>query len=489
MLKKKFLSVATLAALIGGGAANAEWKANVQMQQTWEPLSFRTSDSTDEQKANAHSLEKNGVAAGTVGDTSDEETGLAFLDWDDNKNRYMGMSLKNDNFGASATFKFKPDTTFAGNGYVGWATFGAFEVRFSGNAAIGYGDITSKTGGEAYGWQHNTASLYAWEIERLGAADKKDEDTDPYYIYNAASAGSPIMNKDGGYQLGVQWTQKLSDKNQLILRLVNQSGGRYTDGSTYGNMQPDGLNFQANLKMDKWAASSTFKIRGSEWDGATPTASDFSLNVAASTTAIKNLTLAAGYTLGGMNIGSSEVEVAVDTNKDGLFEESATFGKDYYGHAVNLGASYKWNDITFNVNSATTLIFLSDYNKALSNANKYNWKPYLGEVLSFGITKPLAENMTGNLGFGFNDYNLNSRTNGKAEAQIWARPNVTIQASRGNSVNIALNASLSNFSDEAKGWWGLQDVYDTSGTVIRNICYTYPRTLFLSVPITFYILL
>lgn len=476
---KKILSTAAMAVLLGG-LANAEWRGAITLLQIWEPLAYRTSDSTDEQRENAHTLEMNGEAAGTVGDDSFEETGLAFLDWDTNKNRYMGMSLKSDHFGASATFKFAPNLTWAGNGYLGWANWGPFEVRFSGNANIGWGDVTNHCSSPAYGWECNTASLYEWEIERLGAASKKDVDDNPYYIYNTSSAGAPILNKDGGYQLGIAYTKQFSNKKQLILRLVEQSGGRYTDNSSYGNMQPCGFNFQANFTMPKWAFSSTFKIRGSEWEDYKPIAADFSYNGAISTTVVPNFTFGLGYTLGGMNV-NSETTVTADTNGDGNYAETKTVSKTYYGHGLNFGVLYKYKDMSFNFSTATTLIFLSEYNEALSDLNKYGWKPYLGEVISFGVTKPLTENMTGNIGFGFNDYNFNSRTSGKAEATFWLRPNVTIQAARGTNINIALNTSLSNFSDEAKGWWGQNS---------RNtICYTYPKTLYVSIPVTFNIML
>ena len=469
-MRKTLGAVAVATALMaGGGHLWAEWRANVQLQQSWTPVGARFVDVSDDDRAMAHTLEINGIPAGTVGDATETQTGLAFFKWDDNKNRYASFSLRNGGFGTSASFKYKPDGGAWGfNGYSMWADWKQLEVKYATNGNMGWGAYV----GAGSGWNHSVTSLYMWEVQRKGAADGYDEDDRPYLTYNTGNAGSPLNNQgDGGQTIGLQWTQGgIRGTDTLNLRLVSVYSSGYARYANWDSILPKGWNMQVNYRMPAWVFTTTFKFQGAdanEKDRIARTGS-FAWHVAASTSVINNLSVQLGYTLGGQALNSF-------TTEDGK-ELSNTF----YGHDVQLILGWRMGDWNMNFSTRTTLIMLSEYSKVLSDKEAYGWRPYLGESVSLGASKRMNGLMTGNIAVGFDDYNMNSRTGGKAEASVWFGPSVDISPARGNTIHIGLSVSYDNFSDEAKGWFCPEGV--------RRICYTYPGTWSISIPMTFYIL-
>ena len=231
--------------------------------------------------------------------------------------------------------------------------------------------------------------------------------------------------------------------------------------------------------MPTWTFSTTFKIRGAEVDGSTdkyemPEAFDLAWHIGLSTTRIPGVTVSAGYSTFGENLGKATLEV-----------DEEEYDKEFWGHNVGLSLGWRLGEWSFNFDTTTSLVLLSDAMKATSNLNHYAWRPYLGETVSLTAHKRINGLMNGHIGVGFNDANMNSYTDGKAEAGVWLHPSVDISPARGVNVNVALHCAVDNFSDEARGWWsrynGDADIYGAGSEVY----YTYPHTVNVSIPITF----
>ena len=482
------------AALVAAGSAHAmDYRFGLQAQVGYTPLMYRAVDPTDEQAAEAHTLEIDGNPAGTVGDQQvlDSRYAGAYQDgfalWGDGGTmRYWSplfQATSNNgafSFGARFVAKNKEHDSLGGNGWAVWLDWKQFEMKVGTTGSLGYGSYV-RTGASM---PTDTSALYRWEIEykgvlsqhSTGQPDAGDASNYHWYGSGTSDAGSGVYNRtDKTKGFGLKWVQRVRGSDTLDVRLVNMFSQGYTDGRDYNALYPVGWNVQVNYRMPQLTCATTFKLQSNsetDWDEI---ADGFNLawHIGAQTSAVPGVTLSAGYSLIGHNIG---VEGAAD---DGV-----TYGKDWFGHTAEIAASFRLRDWSFNFSNTTSLILLSDYYKAVSNYGHYGWKPYLGEYVSLNASRRINGLMVGNIGLGFNDPNMNSYTDGKAEASIWFKPGVDISPARGATISIALDCSLSNFSDEAKGWWS-RYAADAYSNTFNGVFYTYPHTFWVSIPITF----
>ena len=479
---KKVVSAAAIAAFLSG-IAYADLRTGVTILQGQDIVTYRTAD-TDKQEE--------------VGDTLGSQTGLGWFNDDYSKNRYSGFSVKGDNYGASMSFKLNRNTATS-NGYAGYWDIGKLHVAFAGNGLGGFGDVTDHVGGELYGLWYYTESLYQWEVLDGNAPDSRRTnrayDNYTYNGYNMTNAGVPLANKDGGHEFGLSYPVTIRGGGDLLFKavLINDRTSTKTNDNYFGWRNFVDGNLQANWTSNdkKTKASLTFKTEGlttwysasSDTDDANQTKGiDIGICAAFSTSAVKDWRFALGLSAMGKNLGGNLTNTAdTDDNKDGLFDTSDTFSTAYWGYGVNAAASYKWTDWTFTLTNQATLIFLSEYSKALSNANKYGWAPYLGDIVTLSAGKKLSDTMSMNVPFTFRCYNMNSETEGKAESAIYLTPTVTFTPQRSCNLTVGLDMGFENFSDEPRALW--------ANTTARVYAYTYPHTFTIQVPVTFNITL
>ncbi len=507
---KKVLGAAIIAALVGSTVANAmDYRIGVQVKTDggWSPFQYRYLDYSDEKAAEAHVLESNGEAVAynngsytaAVGDqqilgsyAGAYEDGFAL--WAGGRKgfrfqpMFQGASNSGDwKFGARFMVKCKEYDNFAGNGWSAWAGYKNFELKTATTGGLGYGAYVG-TGGN---FLLATSALYAWLMTDTNYAyfkhyKKGNIDDYNYFGYQVSNAGLGVENvSDKAMGVGVQWTGKVrNDKDTLNIRLANMhnfaSGGfGYIGGREYDAKYPMGWNAQVNYRMPSWTFSTTFKMRGAN---EAQTSDKFekadAWNIAGhfgvSTALIPGVSLSAGYAFIGEDIGkSAETEV-----------NGTAYSHEFWGHNFGVAAGWKIGDWSFSAGNTTTLMLLSDYMKAKSSAYRYAWKPYLGTTVYVNTTKRINGLMTGHLNFSFTDANLNSYTDGKAEASFSFVPNVDISPARGVNVNIGIACSLENFSDRACGWWSDYNSDSDFGNSAGEIYYTYPHTLTISVPIS-----
>ena len=508
MRKSWGAAVAAAVLITGGGLANAmDYRIGFQARTDggWSPFAFRYSGQTDEQKDEAHVLEINGKPAEftygngvstPIGDQQpvDYEDGFALWSGGIKGFRFQPMFQATSNsgafaFGARFMVKNKEHEEFNGVGWSSWLDYKNFEVKVATTGSMGYGAYVG-TGGNFY---LATTELFAWELTSSSDAylpkyfKKGNSDDFNYFGYQTSNAGLGVENiSDTSTGIAVQWTQKIRSTDTLNLRLVNLSlpvsgGNGYKPGREYDTTYPVGWNVQANYRMPTWTFSTTFKIRGGNGSDedkyGKPDFFDISWHGAFSTTRIPNTTLSAGYSFIAENVGNSpEADVTIN-------DVTESYSRELWGHNFGLSAAYRWQGWTFNFDNTTTLMLLSDYMKARSNKNRYGWRPYIGETVTVSAHKRINGLMTGHLAFNFSDANMNSYTDGKAEATFSFTPSVDIAPARGVNVNVALSCSLQNFSDQARGWWSDYNSdadFGNSG----EIYYTYPHTLNISIPIS-----
>lgn len=494
---RKNAVLATAALLLAGSIASAEVKTSITVLQGWDVVGYRQSGADDEDRA---FVATDAALRGAKGPYAAEYDGLTWFGRPTDKNRYSGVSVKTDTFGVDASFKTNWNA-FSMNGYSGWAKWGGLYVGFAGNGLGRFSDITDHVYGIS-GFFPDGDSFFQWKVLNEGKAVKKDHDDYKYNTYNILNLGVPLENRDGGHQLGIKYTYK-----NLTLAAVtcNDLASRITDDETktdikkanalYGLSAPTDLNFQANYDFGIAKTSLTFKMRtvsetaenlvqGSATNGLN-IASD-PLNIAFALAAssdklVKNLRLGMCYTVTGFNaVNANEYEVKTDSNRNGLFGEageSALFDNEYWGQALNLGASYKLTKKdTITVASTTTMINMSDYMKAVSNLNKYGWAPFISEDALVTYQHQFNDRMTGEVQFEFVDYNLNSDTGGKAEAEFILFPSATFKPTKGANVNVGLKMKVENLSSDPVGKWGTEKN--------ETISYVYPKTFSVTIPVT-----
>ncbi|MCR5724622.1 MAG: hypothetical protein K6G80_06000 [Treponema sp.] len=512
---KKVLGAAIIAALVGSTVANAmDYRigVNVQSDGAWSPLTFRTSDYSYDKAVDAHVLESNGEAvsyAGTgytvpVGDAQvldpngygyagTYQDGFSFWGGGLKVRRFepmfQGASNTGDwKFGARFMIKNKEYDAFEGNGWSAWLDYKNFEVKAAVTGGMGYGAYCG-TGGN---FLLATAGLYAWLMTPSGGPAyfrhyaKGSVEDYQYFGYQVSNAGLPVENiVDNSKAVGIQWTQKVrGGQDTLNLRLVNtrntQSGGiGYKAGNEYDTTYPVGWNAQVNYRTPKWTFSGTYKMRAANSVTADkydyPKAFNIAGHFGVATGIIPGISLSAGYAFIGEEIGESgESEV-----------NGVSYSQEFWGHNFGVNVGWKIGDWSFDAGNTTTLMLLSDFMKAYSNANRYGWKPYLGTSLTVNAHRRINGLLNGHISFGFTDANMNSYTDGKGEAELWLRPNVDISPARGVNINIAVNGALSNFSDQAIGWWSDYNGDSDYGKNKGEVYYTYPHTLTISIPISF----
>ena len=504
---RKLLSTAATVVLVGGGLVSAmDYRAGVQMRTDggWSPFAFRYADPTDEQIQNAHVLEVDGVPVSFYGqgvgdkqvlgysngygssDGAEYENGFALWSGGIAARQWTPLFQATSSsgaftFGARFTIKNKERAAYNGNGYSIWLDYKNFEMKVGTTGSLGYGAYVG-TAGTFYG---QTAALFGWELgssNYLPYFTPGNYENFNYFGYQVSNAGLGVENvSDRNTGFGLKWAQKVRGSDMLDVRLVNMfrassKGFGYTAGDDYAALYPAGWNLQANYRMPAWTFSTTFKIRDASNSGETyevPESVNISWHIAASTTRIPNLTLSAGYATIGEFLGDATAQV-----------NDVDYDKEFWGHNAEVTVAYRLGEWTLNAGAKATLMFLSDEMKARSNANRYGWKPYLGTTASVGAHKRINGLMTGHIAFGFDDANLNSYTDGKAEANLWFTPSVDISPARGVTLNVALSCSLQNFSDEARGWWAdYNSDLDPFGTG-NEIYYTYPHTFHVSVPLS-----
>ena len=482
MRKRK--EAALLAALLGTGVCFADIRTSVTVLQGQDIVTYRTADDSDKE---------------AVGDTLGSQSGLGFFNDDYSKNRYTSFSLANDKCGASVTFKLNRDTS-SSNGYQGYYLFDRLRVAFAGNGLGGFGDVTDHIGGEAYGMWYYTDSLYQWEMEYDDISSRRKNREYDDYTYNGyamTNAGVPLANKDGGHEVGLSYSLP-SAFGDFVLRavLIHDRTSTKTGDSYFGWKNFADANAQINWTSasKKTKASLTVKSEGlTTWysdsgdtdDDNTTKGIDLGICAALSHAPSKNVKFAFGWaTLGkylGENITATSI---VDSNGNGKFGEDGeeeTFSRSYWGHGLNAAFQYKYEDWTFTLTNQTTLIFLSEYTKAVSNAHKYGWKPYLGEIAQVSAEKKLKDTLSCKLAFTYRSYNLNSDTNGKAETALSLLPSLTFTPQKNCSLTVGIECSYENFSDTPKAEWGNSDA--------KVWAYVYPKTFTVQLPVTFNITL
>ena len=523
-MRKTLGAVAVATALMAGGGHlwAMDYRVGVQVRTdgSWSPVQFRYSDYSEERAQTAHVLEVDGKPAAyngrytePVGDrqildpqyAGAYEKGFAF--WgggiDGAQLTPLFQATSNNGaftFGARFMIKNKPHDDYAGNGWSMWLDYKQFELKAATTGTLGYGAYVG-TGGT---FLKETSALFAWEMtdtkypyfgaqrqqgypnHNVAKGNIDDYNRFGYQVSNAGHGVESIQDTVSG--VGIQWTQPLRGTDTLNLRLVNihsvTSGGiGYLVGRDYDTTYPMGWNVQANYRMPAWAFSGTFKIRGA--NGAStdkyemPESFNIAGHVGVSTTRFPNLTLSAGYAFIGEGIGD-EVEVGdSDTEAD-----AGIYSVEFWGHNVGLSAAYRLSDWTINFDTTASLMMLSDYMKARSNKNRYGWRPFVGATATVSAHKRINGLMTGHVALNFTDANMNSYTDGKAEASFALTPSVDISPARGVNVNIALALSLQNFSDQARGWWSDYNSDHDFGDISGEFYYTYPYTFHVSIPIS-----
>lgn len=475
---KKVLETA-LAAVFLTGSVFADITTSVSVLQGQDLVTYRAADDSKQDE---------------VGDSVGSQSGWGFFNDDYSKNRYTGMSVKGPNYGASISLKFNRDVATS-NGYSGYYDYGKLRVGFAGNGLGGSGDLTDHLG-ELYGLWYYTESLYQWELEYEDTSSRrttKDYDDYIYNGYNITNAGVPLANKDGGHEFGLSYQWNLFTFRGVLIndRTSTKTGGEYFGWSRFTD-----FNLQANYvsrdKKDK--ASITFKMEGLKtWfsdsndsdDENCPKKADIGVCIAASTKSVKDWLFSGGYSLVGLNLGGNVTgNVSTDDNKNGLYGEdgeNSDFSKAYWGHGLNLGAQYKYKDWTFTLANQVTLIFLSEYSKAVSDMHKYGWKPYLGEIASFTAVRKLTSMLTGQAALTYRSYNLNSESYGKAETGISIAPSVTYEPIKNCKLTAGLELTLENLDDTPKALW--------ANASSASWAYVYPRTFSVQIPVTFNITL
>ena len=510
---KKVLGAALSLALIGSSVASAmDYRIGLSVATDggWSPLSFRYSDYSYDKAVDAHVLESNGEAVSFAGAGYTVPVGDAQV-VDPNGYGYAGtyqdgFSLwgggkaaqkitpmfqgatdsGNWKFGARFMIKNKEYSTFAGNGWCTWVDYKNFEFKTATTGTLGYGAYVG-TGGN---FLTATSGLFAWLMTDSKYAyfkhyAKGNIDDYNYFGYQVSNAGLGVENiSDKNMAVGVKWVQKVrGGQDTLDLRLVNMhsttSGGYgYYAGREYSTTYPVGWNVQANYRMPTWTFSTTFKMRGaneSEQDTYDyPDAFNIAGHFGVATSIIPGVSLSAGYAFIGEDVGNS-----AETEIDGT-----AFSHEFWGHNFGINAGWKIKDWSFSAGDTTTLMLLSDYMKAKSSAYQYGWKPYLGTSVYINATKRINGLMTGHLNFSFTDANMNSYTDGKGEASFNFTPSVDIAPARGVNLNIAISATLENFSDQAIGWWSDYNGDSDFGSNKGEVYYTYPHTLTISIPIS-----
>ena len=518
-MRKTVGAVAVATALMAGGGHlwAMDYRVGVQMRTdgSWSPVQFRYSDYSDERAQTAHVLEidgkpaafNNGQATVPVGDVQITgagnagayEDGFAFWGGGIDGYRFQPLFQATSNngaftFGARFMIKNKPHDAYTGNGWSMWLDYKQFELKAATVGNLGYGAYVG-TGGN---FLLATSALYAWEMTETGKyayfkhywpGDTADFN---YFGYQISNAGLGVENiSDNNTAVGIQWTQPLRGTDTLNVRLVNlhnfSSGGfGYYAGRDYDTTFPVGWNVQANYRMPAWAFSGTFKIRGANQAAQEKYEMPESFNIAGhvgvSTTRFPNLTLSAGYAFIGEAIGD-EVEIEAGST----LAEAGTYSVEFWGHNVGLSAAYRLSDWTINFDTTASLMMLSDFMKARSSKNRYGWRPYVGATATVSAHKRINGLMTGHVALNFTDANMNSYTDGKAEASFALTPSVDISPARGVNVNVALALSLQNFSDQARGWWSDYNSDGDFGHAATNagaVYYTYPYTFHVSIPIS-----
>ena len=507
-MRKTLGAVAVATALMAGGGHlwAMDYRLGIQLRTDggWSPVQFRYSDYSDERAQTAHVLEVDGEPVSfygqPVGDKqvlgysnsygssggADYESGFALWSGSIAARQWTPLFQATSNngafsFGARFTIKNKERDGFAGNGFSVWLDYKNFELKIGTTGGLGYGAYVG-TGGTFYG---QTAALFGWELgsgSYLPYFTPGNYENLNYFGYQVSNAGLSVENiSDRATGMGIKWTQRLRGTDTLDVRLVNMfrassKGFSYTAGDDYDALLPVGWNFQVNYRMPAWTFATTFKVKDATNSGEKfeiPKAVNISWHIAALTTIFPGMTLSAGYGLIGEFLGDAQSAVD-ETNYD----------KEFWGHNAEITLAFPLGDWTLNFGSKTTLFLLSDEMKARSSANRYGWRPYLGETVSLSAHKRINGLLTGHIAVGFDDANMNSYTDGKAEASIWLSPSVDISPARGVTVTVGLSASLQNFSDQARGWWSdYNSDYDPFGAG-SEIYYTYPHTLHISVPIS-----
>lgn len=511
---KKVLGAALAAALVGSTVASAmDYRIGMSVASDggWSPFNYRYSDYSYDKALSAHVLESNGEPVSYTGTSYTVPVGDAqvlapsgygyagtyqdgFSLWGGGlkvtkfQPMFQGSSATGEyKFGARFMIKNKEYDSFNGNGWSTWLDYKNFEIKAATTGLLGYGAYCG-TGGNfltattaLFGWLMTDSNFNYFKHYKKGNIDDYN-----YFGYQVSNAGLPVENiTDNNKAVGVKWVQKLRDgKDTLDLRLVNMrnvlSGGiGYKSGNEYDTTYPVGWNVQANYRMPQWTFSGTFKMRAANSVTADkydmPEAFNIAGHLGVATSIFPAVSLSAGYAFFAEEVGDSgKAEV-----------NGVEYSGEFWGHNFAFNVGWKLGDWSFSLGDTTSLVLLSDYMKAKSSAYRYAWKPYLGTSVSLNANKRINGLLNGHISVGFTDANMNSYTDGKAEAEVWIHPNVDISPARGVNMNIALHASLQNFSDQACGWWSDYNSDADFGNKAGEIYYTYPHTLSISIPISF----
>ena len=526
MRKSWGAAVAAAVLITGGGLANAmDYRIgiNARSDGSWSPFAYRYVDPTDEQAEEAHVIEIDGKPAVYNDGFRNIPVGDAQILDPDNKGyagayedgfalwgggllvrRFEPMFQATSNngafaFGARFNIKNKDMETFNGNGWSVWLDYKQFEMKAASTGTLGWGGYVS-TGGN---FIKSTSALYAWlmadsQYIYFKHYKKGNDDDYNFFGYQTANAGLGVENiTDKNIAFGIQWTQKLRGSDTLNVRLVNMhdfSAGDagYRAGQDYDALYPVGWNIQANYRMPTWTFSGTYKIRAAnEMNSSTyedysgkydmPTAFDMSGHVGVATSIIPGVSLSVGYAFIGEDVGNS-YESAVSSEAG-----APTYSHEFWGHNFALSAGWKISSWSFNFDTTTTLMLLSEYMKEKSSANRYGWKPYLGETVSLTAHHRINGLLNGHITASFTDANMNSYSDGKAEASVSLFPNVDISPARGVNINVGISMTLENFSDRAVGWWSDYNSDADFGNNSGEVYYTYPHTFTVKIPISFII--
>ena len=523
-MKKSWSAAVAAAVLItGGGALHAmDYRIGFQARTDggWSPVQFRYHDYSDDKAATAHVRESDGEAVGWsssigVGDqqildetnygyTGAYEDGFAIWGGGIKGYRFQPMFSAASNsgafsFGARFMIKCKESDAFEGNGYSAYIAYKNFELKAGTTGGLGYGGYVG-TGGS---FVSATSALFLWEVcdndvyrrfpqntgYRLDGTTQKvikgDQGNWNFFGSNVSNASFGVENiSDKSSGFGLQWTGKVREgKDTLNLRIANmhsfsQDSNGYRGGSEYAATYPIGWNVQVNYRMPTWTFSTTYKIKNAKNNttGMYEKPEDFSMagHFGVSTGIIPGISLSAGYAFIGEEVGKS-----AEGTIDGI-----SYSHEFWGHNIGIAAGWKIRDWSFNAGNTTSLYQLSDYQKAKSSYNRYGWRPYVGTSFYLNATKRINGLMVGHLNFGFEDGNLNSYTDGKAEAGFSFTPSVDIAPARGMNINIALSMSFKNLSDQARGFWSDYGSDSDFGTNAGEIYYTYPHTFYVSIPIS-----
>ena len=477
MRKSWGAAVAAAVLITGGGLANADVCIGAGLKRTGlEIATYRwIKDSPEDEKQ--------------------EPEGLYWFDDSDNKNYNTAFSLRDDRFGASASLKINKNN-FTSGGYGVWATFGAFTLR---GGILSMGDIVTHLGGVP-GPEEHAQSLYKWELGLDGGVGGvlgkntqtwgRSSDTtwgyDPYNshydAYQSCNVGLPLRNSSQKPGLGAEY----GFKDFIFKAAIYPEDYGSTGNTQFGWRDVMGLNAQVNYNWKAAATkvSTTVKFTPMTYTGndtSVPQSMRMSWAAAASTTIVPNWTFALTYTFYGYDLAEKSVaSESVDTNGNGKYGETGEtdeFSCRYFSHALNVGASTKFGSVSVTWGAQGTLIFLSDLQKAYSNANGLGWRPYVGLDTSLNFSMPANELMSRVWSVSYWNRNMNSSTDGKAETGLGAYYGYSLHPQRGASLDIGINVSYENFSDEAKGFWANLGTKTTS--------YIYPGTLTVTLPVIF----